>query len=433
MTSRPETRQTLTVTDNRTGDTYEIPIVDGSIRGSDLGQIRTADSPGLMVFDPALRNTATCRSSITYQEAHQGILRHAGYSIEDLAEHSTYLEVAYLIFHRELPDREQYARWCADIADNYLVHRNLTRFLDGFRHDAHPMGILISTVAALSTFYPEAKNLSVASERRRHAIRLIAQVPTLAAFAHRRMVGLRYAYPDVDLSYVGNFLNMMFKATELRYQPDPDVERALDVLFILHADHGQACSATTMRCVGSAKTDPYSAAAAAAAALYGRFHDEGFHAVNDMFREIGTTDRIPAFLERVKRERSEPPGFGHRLYRTYDPRARILRREAEKLVTRNNRRQLFDIAVALDEAASKDDYFLENNLFPIVDYYETVMYEAMGFRTELFPVLFAIPRFVGWLAQWEEMITDPDQITYRPRQIYSGASPREYTPIDQRD
>jgi citrate synthase len=313
-----------------------------------------------------------------------------------------------------------------------MIHQYVTRFMDGFRHDAHPMGVLVSTVAALSTFFPEAKDIFDRITRRQQAIRLIGQVPTLAAFAYRRQEGLPYAYPDASLSYIGNFLSMIFKMTELRYEPDPLVERTMDVLFMLHADHGQACSTTTMRCVGSARTDPYCAAAAAAAALYGRFHGEGFGAVLDTLNEIKTPAGIPAFLEKVRANQEEPPGFGHRLYRTYDPRARILRRQAEELFSRTSRPALFEVALELDEAASRDPYFLDNALYPIIDYYECVIYHAIGFPADLFPVLFALPRFIGWAAQWEELLGDRNQRTYRPQQIYIGSEPRRYVPLDER-
>lgn len=426
-------KSTLTIRDNRTGRTYEIPVEGDAVAASDLHTIRVDDNaPGLLVFDPALRNTATCRSAITSQDGHAGVLAHRGYAIEELAEQSNYLETAYLVYHGELPSASELAKWQADIAEHYVVHQYVTRLLEGFRHDAHPMGVLISTVAALSTFYPNAKFVEDPAQRRRHAVQLIGQVPTLAAFAHRRRQGMPFAYPDTDLTYIGNFLNMMFRATELRYEPDPNIERALDVLFLLHTDHGQACSTTTMRCVGSALTDPYSACAAAAAALYGRFHGEGFGAVLDMFREIGSVDKIPAFLDRVAGERLEPPGFGHRLYRTYDPRARLLKQEAHRLFRHLPATRYFEIALALDDASQRHPYFQEAALFPIVDFYEAILYDAIGFPSELFPVLFALPRFVGWLAQWEEMIANPGQKTYRPQQIYIGPQLREYVPIDRR-
>ncbi len=426
-------KDTLTITDNRTGKTYEVPIEDGAIAAADLRAIKTGDDdPGLICYDPALRNTATCRSAITYLDGRTGTLRYRGYAVEDLAQHSTYLEVAYLILHGALPTAAQFDAWQRDIAEQYLIHENITRFLDGFRYNAHPMGVLISTVASLSTFFPEASRIDDPAVRRRQVIRLLGQVPTLAAFAHRRRYGMPYAYPDTDLSYVGNFLNMMFKRTELKYTPNPVIERALAVLFILHADHEQACSTTTMRCVGSANTDPFSAAAAAAAGLYGRFHGEAYEAVLAMLAEIGSVDRIPAFIERVKGGRAEPPGFGHRVYSTYDPRARILRAEAEKVFEVTGRPKIFDIALELDRQAGRDPYFIEHALYPIVDYYETIIYHAMGFPNELFPVLFAIPRFIGWAAQWEEMMSDRQHRTFRPRQIYVGEGPRAYVPIEKR-
>lgn len=426
-------KETLTVTDNRTGKVYELSISEGAVDAADLAQIRaTADGPGLISYDPALRHTATCRSAITYQDAATGTLRYAGYPIEQLAEHSTYLEVAYLIFHGRLPTAAELHDWQQSIAAHSIIHTKLQNFLDGFRHDAHPMGMLVSSVAALSTLFPEASQIHDPEIRRRQVIRLIAQVPTLAAFAHRRRIGLPFVYPDMRLSYVGNFLSMMFKMTELEYQPDPTVERALDILFILHADHGQACSTTTMRCVGSAKTDPYCAAAAAAAALYGRFHDEGFESVVDMLAGIGTPADVPAFIAHVKAKKIEPPGFGHRLYRTYDPRARILRSLAEELFRKLPRPEILDVALVLDDTAIKDPYFIEHHLYPIVDFYEAVIYQGLGFPRELFPVLFAIPRFIGWAAQWDEMMRDPTSRTFRPRQIYIGPPRRDYVPIDRR-
>ena len=426
-------KDSLTITDNRNGNVHEIPIVDGTIHAVDLDRIRaTSHATGLISFDPALRHTATCRSAITYQDARSGILWHAGYPIEQLAEQSTYLEVAYLILAGQLPDATRYATWQRDIADNYNVHQAITKFIDGFNHDADPMRVLISTVAGLSTFYPEAELVDDAANRRRQIVRLVAQVPTLAAFAHRRRVGMPFAYPDAELSYVGNFLSMMFRTTELRYQPDPIVERALDVLFLLHADHGQACSTTTMRCVGSARTDPYVAAAAAAAALSGRFRTDGLSAVLRMLDDIGSAQGVPAFIERVKRTHVEPAGFGHRLYRAYDPRARILRAEAERLFDVVDRPEAFDIALALDDLAVRDPYFIERSLYPIVDFYEAVIYAAIGFPQNMFPVLFAIPRFIGWAAQWEEMISDPTQQTYRAHQTYIGPGARDYVPIDRR-
>lgn len=426
-------KPTLTVTDNRNGRSHEFAIADDAIRAADLEGVReVAGGPGLLSFDPALRQTATCRSGITYQDARSGLLWYRGYPIEQLAESSTYLEVAYLILEGELPDAGAFARWQEDIAANSVIHQSITMFLDGFHHDADPMRVLVSTVAAMATFYPEAEDVDDHDNRRRQIVRLVGQVPTLAAFAHRRRRGMPYAYPDGALSYIGNFLSMMFRTTELRYEPDPVVERALDVLFLLHADHGQACSTTTMRCVGSARTDPYVAAAAAAAALSGRFRRNGLSAVLKMLGDIGSPAAVPAWVERVKKDRLEPAGFGHRLYRAYDPRARILRLEAERLFDVVERPEVFDIALRLDDVATRDPYFIEHALYPIVDFYEAVLYDAMGFPQNMFPVLFAIPRFIGWAAQWEEMIGDPLQQTYRPQQLYVGPPARDYVPLDER-
>jgi len=395
-------RDTLTVTDDRTGRTYTLPITGNTISAVDLRQVAGPDDRGLISFDPGLRNTATCRSAITQLDGRTGTLRHRGYAIEDLAAHCTYPEVAYLILEGELPSPSRLESWQAELGHHALVHEYVRRFIGGFRYDAHPMGMLTSTVAALSTFYPEA-----------------AQVH-------------EYVYPDLELSYVGNFLSMMFRMTELRYEVDPVVERALDVLFVVHADHEQACSTTTMRCVGSARTDPYSAAAAATAALSGRFHDEAYEAVIAMLEAIGGPAGVPAFVAAAARSRQEPPGFGHRVYRTYDPRARILREHAAKVFAVTGQPRIFETALALEEAAAKDAYFIEHALYPTVDFYETIIYHAIGFPPEMFPVLFAIPRFVGWAAQWNEMMSDPDQRTYRPRQLYTGVGVRPYLPLTER-
>lgn len=424
--------ETLTVTDNRTGRTYTLPIVDNAIAAADLRQITGPDKRELISYDPALRNTATCRSAITYLDGGTGTLCHRGYAIEDLAAHATYLEVAYLILEGELPDRVALAEWQRQIGGHSLIHEYVKRFIDGFRYDAHPMGTLMSTVAALSTFYPDAAHVDDPTVRRRQIVRLLGQVPTLAAFAHRKRTGLPFVYPDLELSYVGNFLSMMFRMTELRYEPNPVIEHALDVLFVLHADHEQACSTTTMRCVGSAKTDPYSAAAAAAAALFGRFHDEAYEAVIAMLTRIDGPDGVPAFIAETARRKGEPPGFGHRVYRTYDPRARILRDLAGSIFEVTGRPRIFETALALEAAAAEDAYFLEQSLYPTVDFYETIIYHAIGFPPEMFPVLFAIPRFVGWAAQWDEMMRDPEQRTYRPRQLYTGAAARPYLPMAER-
>lgn len=426
-------QDSLTVTDNRTGKTYEVPIRDGAISASDLRRIKLDQKDvGIISYDPALRHTATCRSAITFLDGRTGILRYRGYSIEELARQSTYLEVAYLIYHGELPTADEYRAWQQDIAENYLIHQNATRFLDGFRHDAHPMGVLISTVAALSTFFPDSVQIDDPDVRRRQTIRLLGQVPTLAAFAHRRRKGMPYTYPDPGLSYVGNFLSMMFKMTELNYRPDPVIEHALDVMFILHADHEQSCSSTTMRCVGSAKSDPFSAAAAAAAGLFGRFHDEAYEAVLNMLTEIGSSDRISAYLDKIKSTDSSPPGFGHRVYRTYDPRAKIVRETMEEVCNVVARPKIFDVALELDRRAAEDPFFIERGLYPVVDFYEAILYHAIGFSTELFPVLFAIPRFIGWAAQWDEMRREQVRLTFRPRQIYVGKEARVYVPPTER-
>ena len=424
--------ETLTVTDNRTGRTYTLPITANAITATDLRQITGPDDAELISFDPALRNTATCRSAITYLDGRTGTLRHRGYTIEDLATHGSYLEVAYLILEGELPNRRMLDEWQRQIGRHSLIHEYVTRFIDGFRYDAHPMGTLMSTVAALSTFYPDAADVDDPQVRRRQILRLLGQVPTLAAFAHRKRNGLPFVYPDLELSYVGNFLSMMFRMTELRYEPNPVIERALDVLFVLHADHEQACSTTTMRCVGSAKTDPYSTAAAAAAAHYGRFHDEAYEAVIAMLTRIGGPEGVPAFIAETVRSRKEPPGFGHRVYRTYDPRARILREHATKVFAVTGRPRIFETALALESAAAEDAYFIEQALYPTVDFYETIIYHAIGFPPEMFPVLFAIPRFVGWAAQWDEMMSDSEQRTYRPRQLYTGLGARPYLPMTER-
>ncbi len=424
--------ETLTITDNRTGRSYTVPIVANAVAAADLRQIKGPDDVELMSYDPALRNTATCRSAITYLDGRSGVLRHRGYSIEDLAAHASYLEVAYLILEGELPSVAELEEWRREIGHHALVHEYVKRFIDGFRYDAHPMGTLMSTVAALSTFFPDAASVDDPVGRRRQIVRLLGQVPTLAAFAHRKRHGLPFVYPDLELSYVGNFLSMMFRMTELRYVANPVIERALDVLFILHADHEQACSTTTMRLVGSAKTDPYSAAAAASAALYGRFHEEAYEAVISMLTRIGGPEGVPAFMAETARLRSEPPGFGHRVYRTYDPRARILRDLAEKIFEVTGRPRIFETALALEQAAADDAYFVEQSLYPTVDFYETIIYDAIGFPPEMFPVLFAIPRFVGWAAQWDEMMSDAEQRTYRPRQLYTGASARPYLALTER-
>ena len=426
-------KDTLTVTDNRTGRTYELPIHEGAIRANDLRQIKAGpDDFGLMSYDPAFLNTAACRSAVTLIDGDRGILRYRGYPIEQLAEKSTFLETAYLLLHGELPTKPQLEEWRFHITHHTIIHENIKKFIDGFHHDAHPMGVFVSTVAALSTFYPEAKEIHSEESRRIQTFRLIAKTPTLAAFAHRHRVGLPYAYPDNDLSYPGNFLNMMFKATEVKYQPHPTLERALDVLFILHADHEQNCSTSAMRNVGSAHADPYCAMAAAAAALYGPLHGGANEQVLKMLREIGSKDHIPAYVKRVKNGDLRLMGFGHRVYKNYDPRAKIIKRIADEVFRVTGKNPLIEIAMELERIALEDEYFVSRKLYPNVDFYSGIIYEAMRFPVELFPVLFAIGRTPGWLAQWQEMLLDEEQRIARPRQIYTGPATRDYVPIEQR-
>jgi len=424
---------TLTIVDNRTGKTYEIPIQDGAIRAADLRQIKTgADDFGMLSYDPAYLNTAACRSAISYIDGDRGILRYRGYPIEELAERSTFLETAYLLLFGELPKPADLDQWVNDITHHTIIHENIKKFIDGFHHDAHPMGVFVSTVAALSTFYPEAKHIGDPTSRRDQIHRLIAKTPTLAAFAHRHTVGMPYAYPDNDLSYAGNFLNMMFKATEVKYKPHPVLERALDVLFILHADHEQNCSTSAMRGVGSAHADPYSSMAAAAAALYGPLHGGANEEVLRMLREIGSKDKVPAYIERVKRGDVKLMGFGHRIYKNYDPRARIIKQVADEVFAVTGKNPLIDLALELERIALQDDYFVSRKLYPNVDFYSGIIYEAMRFPVDIFPVLFAIGRTPGWLAQWQEMLTDKEQKIARPRQLYTGPALREYVAIEKR-
>ena len=426
-------KNTLSVTDNRTGKQYEIPIQDGTIRAVDLRQIKVADDqPGLATYDPGFLNTAACRSAITFIDGDKGILRYRGYPIEQLAERSTFLETAYLLLHGELPSAAQLKTWVYGVTHHTIVHESIKKFIDGFHHDAHPMGMFVSTVAALSTFYPEAKHIADETSRRNQIYRLIAKTPTLAAFAYRHSVGMPYAYPDNDLSYAGNFLNMMFKATEVKYAPNKTLERALDVLLILHADHEQNCSTSTIRGVGSSHADPYSAMAAAAAALYGPLHGGANEEVLRMLREIGSKDKIPAYLDRVKRGEFRLFGFGHRVYKNYDPRATIIKRIADEVFQVTGKNPLIDIAVELERIALQEDYFVKRKLFPNVDFYSGIIYEAMRFPLDMFPVLFAIGRTPGWLAQWQEMLLDKDQKLARPMQVYTGPEKRDYIPIEKR-
>jgi citrate synthase len=426
-------RESLTITDNRTGTAYEVPIADGTIKAIDLRQIKTRpDDFGLMSYDPALTNTAWCRSRITNIDGDRGILDYRGYPIEQLAEHSTFLETAYLILNGELPGRRALDEWLFSITHHTILHENIKRFIDGFRYDAHPMGMLVSTVAALSTFYKEAKNIFDPGSRRSQQVRLIAKVPTLAAFAYRHSVGLPYVYPDNDLSYTGNFLSMLFRMTESHYTPNPVYERALDVLFILHADHEQNCSTTAMRTVGSSHPDPYSAVAAAVAALYGPLHGGANEMVLRMLEEIGSVRNVPDYIQRVKAGQVRLMGFGHRVYKNYDPRARIIKQIADQVFDVAGRNPLLDIALELERIALQDDYFMERKLYPNVDFYSGLIYQSMGFPIETFPVLFAIPRTSGWLAQWEESILDPEQKIARPRQVYIGPRRRDYIPMEER-
>jgi citrate synthase len=427
-------KDSLTITDNRTGKTYELPVENGTIRAIDLRQIRTgADDFGLMTYDPAFTNTASCKSRITFIDGDNGILNYRGYPIEQLAERSTYLETAFLILHGELPSKAEYESWAHNITHHTMVHENIKELMVGFRYDAHPMGMLASTVAALSTFYPEAKNVRDRECRRDQIFRLIAKSTTLAAFAYRHSQGLPYAYPDNDLSYCGNFLQMMFKVGS-RYEVNPVLERALEVLFILHADHEQNCSTSAMRGVGSSEADPYSATAAAIAALYGPLHGGANEMVLRMLREIGSPDNIPAFIKEVKTSGGEVRlmGFGHRVYKNYDPRAKFIKKMAEEVFAVTGRNPLLDIALELERIALSDDYFIKRKLYPNVDFYSGLIYQAMGFPVDMFPVLFAIPRVSGWLAQWDEMLEDKDQKIARPRQVYLGAPRRDYVPLDAR-
>jgi citrate synthase len=425
--------ETLTVTDNRTGKSYEIPIQDGTIRATELRKIKTDDDDfGLMTYDPAYMATASCRSSITFIDGDKGILEYRGYPIEQLAERSTYLEVAYLLVHGSLPTQSQLDGWTHQITTHTFVHENVKEFMQGFRYDAHPMGMLLASVGALSTFYPEANAIHDHAGRYMQLIRMIAKMPTLAAFAYRHNRGMPYVYPDNDLSYPGNFLSMIYRIAELKYQPDPRLEQALDVLFILHADHEQNCSTSAVRSVGSSQVDPYSAVAAGVAALYGPLHGGANEAVLRMLRRIETTDNIPSFIDGVKNGDEKLMGFGHRVYKNFDPRAKIIKKATEDVLEVTGKNPLLHIATELEKIALEDDYFISRKLYPNVDFYSGLIYEALGMPVEMFPVLFAIGRTSGWIAQWLEMIDDPEQKIARPRQIYTGARRVDYVPIDQR-
>jgi citrate synthase len=425
--------ETLTITDNRTGKQYEVPITDGTIRANDLKKIKVDDEDGgLATYDPAFMNTAACRSRITYIDGDNGILLYRGYPIEQLAERSTYLETAYLILFGELPTPSQLEEWTHQITMHTMVHENIKKFMEGFQYDAHPMGVFISTVGALSTFYTDGKQIFDERSRKRQIHRLIAKVPTIAAYAYRHSIGRPYVYPDNDLSFTGNFLNMLFKMTEVKYTPNAALERALDVLFILHADHEQNCSTSAMRSIGSSQVDPYSALAGAAAALYGPLHGGANEAVLRMLKEIGSPSNIPAFIKKVKAGEGRLMGFGHRVYKSYDPRAKIIKQTAYDVFEVTGKNPLLDIALELEKIALEDEYFISRKLYPNVDFYSGLIYQAMGFDVEMFPVLFAIARTVGWVAQWEEMLLDPDQKIARPKQIYAGAQTRDYITMSQR-
>jgi citrate synthase len=426
-------RDTLTITDNRTGKHYEIPVAHGAIRATDLRQIKLGpDDFGLLSYDPAFMNTASCKSTITFIDGDRGVLRYRGYPIEQLAEESSYLETAYLLIHGALPAGGELDDWRWQITHHTWIHENLKKFLDTFHHDAHPMAMLVSAVAALSTFYPEAKHATDRELRQLQVIRLIAKMPTLAAFVYRHSLGMPYNYPDNDLSYTGNFLNMLLKTTEVKYRPSPVLERAMDVLFILHADHEQNCSTNAVRSVASSLVDPYCAVAAGVAALYGPLHGGANEAVLRMLQEIGAVERVPEFIRRVKTGEGRLMGFGHRVYKNYDPRAKIIKRLADQVFAVTRPSALLPIALELERIALQDDYFVARRLYPNVDFYSGLIYQAMGFPVDMFPVLFAIPRTSGWLAQWLEMLADPEQKIARPRQLYLGAERRDFVPLDRR-
>jgi citrate synthase len=431
--SNGRSEQTLSVTDNRTGRTYELPVTDGTVRAMDLRQIKTGeDDFGLMAYDPAYTNTAACRSSITYIDGDAGILQHRGYPIEQLCEHSSYLEVAYLLIKGALPTQAQLDEWIHEITIHTFVHENVKDFMQGFRYDANPMGMLVASVGALSTFYPDANKIHDDEVRAIQIIRLLAKMPTLAAFAFRHNMGQPYVYPDNDLEYAGNFLGMMYKMTELKYQPDPRLARALDVLFILHADHEQNASTSAVRSVGSTQVDPYSAVAAGVAALYGPLHGGANEAALRMLSRIEKVENIPDFLEGVKAGNERLMGFGHRVYKNYDPRARIIRKYLDDVFEVRGKSPLLEVATELEKRALDDEYFTSRKLYPNVDFYSGLIYEALGLPVAMFPVMFAIGRTSGWIAQWLEMVEDSEQKIARPRQIYTGERDRDYVPVQRR-
>jgi citrate synthase len=424
----------LTVTDSRTGHTYQIPIADGTIRATDLKQIRLDEADhGLTSYDPGLINTAVTRSKVTYLDGEAGVLEYRGYPIEQLATDATYLEAAYLLIFGRLPSAAELSEWTRDITMHTFVHENLKDFMKGFRYDAHPMGMLLASVGALSTFYPDASVRDDPAGIQLHVRRLIAKLPTLAAFAYRHNRGLPYVYPDNELSYVGNFLSMLFKMSELQYKPDPRVERALEILFILHADHEQNCSTTAVRVVASSHADPYSSIAAGIAALYGPLHGGANEAVIRMLTRIGDVSEVPDFIEAVKRGEQRLMGFGHRVYKSYDPRARLIKQAADSVFEARGTNPLLHIALELEKQALEDDYFVSRRLYPNVDFYSGLIYQALGLPPAMFPVLFAIPRTSGWVAQWLEMLDDPEQKIARPLQVYTGDRGKEYRPLAERD
>jgi citrate synthase len=425
--------ETLTVTDNRTGRTYELPITDGTVRATDLRQIKVReDEFGMLSYDPAFMNTASCRSSITYIDGDAGILQHRGYPIEQLCEHSTYLEVAYLLINGRLPNKVELEDWVDEITIHTFVHENVKDFMQGFRYDANPMGMLVASVGALSTFYPDANRIHDERVRAIQIIRLLAKMPTLAAFAFRHNMGQPYVYPDNDLDYASNFLGMMYKMTELSYRPDPRLARALDVLFILHADHEQNASTSAVRSVGSTQVDPYTAVAAGVAALYGPLHGGANEAALRMLKRIDTVANIPDFLAGVKAGNERLMGFGHRVYKNYDPRARIIRKYLDDVFAVRGKSPLLEVATELEKRALEDEYFTSRKLYPNVDFYSGLIYEALGLPVAMFPVMFAIGRTSGWIAQWKEMVSDDEQRIARPRQIYTGARDLDYVPIERR-
>ena len=426
-------QDTVTITDNRTGQTYTLPIDHGTIRAMDLRKIKTGpDDFGLMTYDPAFMNTASCRSAITFIDGDKGILRYRGYPIEVLAEHCTYLEVAYLLLFGELPNASQLKDWVREITHHTMLHETTKKFMESYRYNAHPMVMLVSTVAALSTVYPDSKNIHDPATRLLQIKRLIGKMPSIAAMSYRHSVGFPYVYPDNDLTYTENFMNMLWKMVEPKYAANPVIARALDILFILHADHEQNCSTNTMRAVGSAHTDPYLATASAASALSGPLHGGANEEVLRMLDEIGSKENVPAYIKKIKEGRGKLMGFGHRVYKNYDPRAKIIKWAADRVFEVTGRNTKLEIALELERIALEDDYFVSRKLYPNVDFYSGIMYQAMGFKPEIFTVLFAIPRTVGWLTQWQELLTDPEQKIARPRQVWIGHETLKFVPIEER-